>query len=253
MPLETVEAILKESAPIKTIYDIRPYVNGDPLAEPRLHEILQLCKKYHPTKPTILYTNGADYTHIERILDPLLDELHISCSAATPETYKRIHGQDRFLDVQLTYEEALDSHLDLYMHFIMCEQNRHELKQWRQIFSQAKQNVCKIHENEEQAASHGKYTENVPETTMNSQYFVLNNACNCWNNLSIGVHGEIMQCPDADYKWNHGIYPETSLLEGWKRRIRSGLTYSVCQHCNLKSIHWRRRVAYTQAGAWLLD
>lgn len=252
MSMNLIKSLLKEASKFGTIYEIRPYVNGDPLCEPRMEQILQLCEKYIPGARKTLYSNGADYSHIDRITSPLLDELHISVSAATPETYHKIHGKPLFGEVRKTYLEALNRGIKTYVHYIACKQNYGELAEWRRVFSEAKQLVSAVHETMEQTQSHGKVVEDIPVSTMNSQDVVPNNACNCFNNLSIGVHGEIMECPDCNYVWNYGFFPETGLREAWRRRIQSGLTSPPCRTCNLRSEHWRLKVRYTQLGLRLL-
>jgi hypothetical protein len=248
MSINLIKSILIEAAEFGTIYEIRSYVNGDPLCEPRINQILQLCEEHLPETRKILYSNGADISHIDRITGPLVDELHISVSAATPETYLRIHGKPLFGEVKKTYYEALNRGVKTYVHYISCKQNQGELGEWRRVFSEARQLVSAVHETMEQTSSHGKVVEDVPESTMNSQDVVPNNACNCFNNLSIGVHGEIMECPDCNYIWNYGIFPEVGLHEAWKKRILSGLMSPPCRTCNLRSKYWRTKVRYTQMG-----
>jgi len=251
MPTWMIEGVLQEAAEFGTIFNVRPYVNGDPLCEPRMHEILELCKKHLPKARRVLYSNGADFSRIDRITDPLLDELHISVSAATRETYLRVHGKPLFDEVVKTYREALRRDVDTYVHYIACKQNRGELDLWRRVFCDAKQNVSDLHSTGEQTASHGNFADDVPGTTMNAQKTTPNCACNGWNALGVGVHGEIMQCCDSNYCWNYGLFPETSLKAGWRLRIKDGLAAPPCQDCNLRSPNWRRRVQYTQVGAAL--
>ena len=251
MPDKMIMQILGDASRFESIRQIRPYVNGDPLAEPRMKWILSECKRYMPEAKTVLYTNGADYVHIDRITDPNLDELHISVSAATPETYLKIHGKPFLGEVVKTHREALRRGVKTWVHFIMCRDNAHELEAWRELFAGCPQNVSDVHVSVEQAASSGKRISGVPETTMNAQKITPNCACNCWNNLSIGVHGEIMLCPDSDYRWNAGMYPQTSLKSGWRKKLELGLSTPPCNSCSLRSSDWRRRVAYSQLGVAL--
>jgi hypothetical protein len=229
----------------KAVREFRPFMNGDSLTMTgdELDAFLVLGRKYLPNARNVIYSNGADSLKAVMFLNSLLDEIHFTVSASTSETYKRIHGADRFNDVIRTFDMLINSWVSdkIYVHFIYNKLNEHELNEWRILFGRAKLHISPLHYTDEQTTSLKILDkENMVRgyelgSTANPRILYFWHPCNCYNNLAISWKGEFMQCPDVHYKYNYGKVGEVSIKEAWRKRADDMLNCEGCNSCNLKN------------------
>lgn len=256
MDISIAEQFFKELKHIGwniAVREFRPFINGDALmlSSNELNEFLLLGKKYLDRSKNVLYTNGADSSKSRMFLTPLLDEIHITCSASMPETYRKIHGVSLLNEVIETYNMLINNGKDTYIHFIYNKYNENELDDWKKIFNKAKLMISPLHYSDEQTTSYRIFDA----SNMKKGYEIGNTAspkklyffhpCNCWNNLSISWKGEYMQCPDVHYKYNYGRVGEISIKQAWKNRLDDRLKSNGCKDCNLKrdNYEWRTYIS----------
>jgi MoaA/NifB/PqqE/SkfB family radical SAM enzyme len=246
MKLSIAESLFKELRDIgwnKVIREFRPFMNGDPLmmSTDKLNGFLSLGRKYLGSAKNVIYTNGANSSKSRMFLTPLLDEVHLTVSASTPDTYTKIHGVSLFYEVLKTYRMLIKNNKKTFVHFIYNKLNEDELDEWRIIFKDAIQNISPLHYSDNQPNSLKILdNENITKgyeigTTANPDILYFWHPCNCWNSLSISYKGEYMQCPDSHYKYNYGIVGEIPLKKAWMDRADNKLKCDACINCNLKN------------------
>jgi MoaA/NifB/PqqE/SkfB family radical SAM enzyme len=243
MPLDIVSKVLKETA--GTVRRIHCFKDGEVLLDGRLPEILKLCKTINPKAITVIYTNGSVTANRHFLVDPNLDEVHFTVSAASPEVYAQVHGKPFFNQVVDNIEWFL-RHRTVqkgFVHFVIVRENVKDLEIWKERFNGLTQVVSMLHDSKFQPASkkcidklkgvdvrglstfQGKMAKDLP--------------CTVFNNLSVGVNGELLQCCDAPYKFNYGRVGEISVAEAWQRRNENRMCNEACRGCNLRRSNWK--------------
>jgi hypothetical protein len=214
----------------------------------RFDYFIDLGFRYLPYARIIILTNGADSRKADRFLNPLIDELHISVSASTDETYAKIHSLPLFKEVMDTYYHIMnepDRPL-VYIHFIYNYDNVNDLEKWKEIFSSADGLfISPMHYSDIQIAS----LELSKLIDMETVYKIGNTCnvkklspwmgCNLWNNLAISSYGEYLECCDVSPEYNYGKVGEISIKEMWKRRLYDGLECKGCNNCNLRKDNYK--------------
>lgn len=247
LPMETIKFVL-ELFRNKFIMYVRPFMNGDPLLESRLSRITKMIKKILGCRVDI-YTNGSLYRFRNRLYDSNLDEVRFTISAATPETYEKIHGRPLFSDVMKTLLWFTTNKFwwqRIYINYVLCQDNWDELEAWKQLFSGYRQNILALHEGVDQKQSKdakGKKTfgEALKRATVPSNLtYSQDRPCPCFHALSINYRGEVMQCCDLPYSFNHGHVEEIGdIIEFWHKRVEAGLDVPGCRECNFKNPKWK--------------
>lgn len=244
MDISIAETFFKELRDIgwnKIIREFRPFMNGDALmmSTDKFNDFLSLGRKYLRNTKNVVYSNGANSSKARMFLTSLLDEIHLTVSASTPETYRKIHGVPLFNEVIETYKMLVENNKDVYIHFIYNKFNENELNDWKKIFNKAKLNISPLHYADEQLTSLKILDKDNIEkgyelgTTANPNKLYFWHLCNCWNNLAISYKGEYLQCPDVHYKYNYGKVGETPIKTAWFNRTDNRLRCEGCKNCNL--------------------
>ena len=241
MSEETLTATLKafNSEPLqRSVHEIRPYVNGDPLMDAdRMPHILNRIREAFPRAKTVLYSNGSEYRKAEMFLNPNLDEVHFTVSASKRETYMKIHGGDGFEDAVKTVKMLVRRRRGVYVHFVVCTLNASELPKWRVLFHGVAQRVSPLHVSASQQVSLGLLDAGVNEAVEADVCDVVNlprsMLCNCWDNQSVSWEGLYMMCPASRYSDNCGSVYELSGEEAFARRLLRGVSSGGCVGCNM--------------------
>ncbi len=218
------------------LVDIRPFSHGDPLLNSRLPKIIDIFRKYTQV-PTALFTNGTYYAGRHLLLNPAIRSVEFTISAATPETFLKMTGQNLFNDALRTLEWFTQHKLGdqrITVRFIMTNVNEHELEAWKEKFKGYPQFISPIHRH----LRNMKLVEPLmasPEGRSKTTTFT-GIPCGLWNNMGINVHGDIIQCCGGDDYTTYGNVDDTPLIEGWRKRCLNGLENPVCRSCNIRNI-----------------
>lgn len=242
---ETIQQVLDEvKANGWKLSYVLLYMNGDGLSEPRLKDLAHRVKQTLGCK-VVVYTNGTLCINQKLLITSDIDEVRFTISAATPETYYKVHGKDLFFQALSTLYAFTDykfSNQRIFVNFVACQENVHELEKWKQLFSEYEQEVRPLHVSETQTQSRKDGIDATPlasNKNLRKHRYSGFRPCPCFCALQIGVHGEIMHCCDADYKYNYGLVGEVSLKEAWAHKLLSGLNSEACKGCNLKDPNWK--------------
>lgn len=245
MSYETLDTMLTAFAKdclLGQIREVRPFLNGDPLTDyDRLPYIIGKTKVYFREARIVTLSNGADFSKADLFLNPDIDEAHFTISAATRDTYLKIHGVDRFEDAVKTVQACIARRHAVYVHFVYNKLNYHELREWRRIFKGAIQQVSPLHYTEKQGASLAILDKKLNDEAekrgdvCTPDMLPANLACNTFNNQAVGWRGEWLNCCDNVYEDNHGTVYDTTPSEAFARRIRAALSSPYCAGCNLKN------------------
>jgi len=245
LSLSVIETVLKYFHDRKLLLSqCRPFINGEPLLEQRLPEILRMIKKYTYAE-TVIYSNAIAYQNKELLLDKNLNRVKFTVSAATKQTYYQVHGVNKFDDAIKTvlwFTENKRRDQKLHVNYVYCSLNAHELDLWRRLFKGIDQIVLPLHEAGSQEQSEKVKGEISFDSALNVSGQKLkysdDRPCACWHVLSISYKGEIMQCCDLPYKFNWGLVGENDILDVWSQRNELGLDHEGCGGCNLKNPMW---------------
>jgi len=246
MSLGMAEKILKRVSKVWK-YDVsqfRPYMNGEPGLHDELREICDLGKYYFPWSKTVILTNGIQVKSLP--LDA--EEISFTISAATPETYRIVHGVPKFREVinNLRYIHNNKSpNCELHVSFVANRFNFSELEAWRKMVSDVGhdifQDVSPIHNSVSQKSSQRSIALNNDEAvklaTVCSPLLLRRwQACNCYNNLAIGLNGELLTCCDLSYIHSVGNIFHGDLKALWRKRCASVVHVDDdCLSCNLRN------------------
>jgi MoaA/NifB/PqqE/SkfB family radical SAM enzyme len=229
---------------------VAPFMNGDPLLEPRLPVIAKMIKKYLNAKVNV-FTNAALYENRHLLRDRNIDIVHCTVSAATRETYRQVHGRDCFNDAVktvrwLSKKKRLNQYI--IMVYVLNSRNFHELEQWKSLFRGFKQIVRPLFDagdvkpQSKQAEGNRAFEEylaKASQTVFPSNLQYSNRPCPCWESLNISYKGELMQCMDLPYELNGGSVFDVDIEEFWLDRNRRGLDCDGCRECKMKNPNWR--------------
>jgi len=218
-------------------------MNGEPLFYDDLTRFLDLANNYNFN--AVLDTNGTVTQHRAKLVHPALKVIRITISAATEETYHRVHGlpfMPQALDTIVWLQRYKLPHQELWLHFIENTVNTHEREQWLNRFYGINRTVWPIHANVGQPQSMDLQT---PSTIFSMRansihkitYPYATVPCQCWNILVIGHDGTIQQCSDVPRDVNYGRVGEVDLFDAWRRRNQNAMQNKYCQSCNLRLPH----------------
>ena len=239
MSIEDIEQVLKQIGH-RPMNDIRPFLNGDPLTEVRLPEILKLIKTYTGAR-TCIYTNGTITRNRDFLINPNLDDVKFTISAATPETYAIVHRRP-FFDIAVRNLEwfAQNKRPDqtLEVHLVTTDHNYHELDAYPERFKQYHPWVSPLALNEGNMAAQkaSAISRDAFKEDLWKRFGTGKMPCVLYNNLTIDWRGRYMQCCnfyDSD-QWNYGSIHDLTVDEAWAHRQANRLNNPICNSCNLR-------------------
>ena len=203
---------------------------------------------------SIIDTNGAAWQNRHLLLHPNLKITRFTISAATPETYLKVHGKPYFHRALSTFYWFLrykHKHQIPWLHFITTRNNQHEVNSWIKHFSGVGRTVFPLHRIPE---FHHESEKTLPEKI--EEMHMLDAAgnllkrnpnpksglhpCPCWSTLGISWQGDILQCVDLPYKFNYGNVKDTDILEAWRERNRNKLDNDGCRQCSQRFRNYKK-------------
>ncbi len=229
--------------------DVRPFYAGDPLLEVRMPDILRCIKLYTSARTTI-FTNGTCTENREMLLDQNLDELHITISAATPETYLKIHHAPLFQRAVETAHWIREKRpeLNLTVHFVIVQDNYGEVEPWKILFKDFNQLVSPLALNQDTPTVR-KAMGNISMEMQHEKGTLKGNLyglpCTLWNNLTVDSQGRYLQCCTFYHPatWNYGSIHEKTVDEMWKEKMENHMRNPICLSCNMRARDWKERIA----------
>lgn len=247
LPLKTIDYVLRYVRDKHWFINYAcPFMNGDPLLELRLPRIAEMIKSYLHSR-VLIFTNGVAYENRHMLLSPYIDTIHFTVSAATKETYLRVHGSDEFANAFKTirwFRDRKQRHQRIIMVFVQCRENTHELEDWKELFYGFDQIVRPLFEGKEKPQSilaKGNLTTEQLFSHASHQFFPDDRTydnyqpCPCWDSLNISWKGEIMQCMDLPYQYHWGSVYENDIEQVWNRRNLLGTRHEACRTCGMKN------------------
>jgi MoaA/NifB/PqqE/SkfB family radical SAM enzyme len=247
LPMSTMEHVLNEMRRNKMFVEwAHPFMNSDPLLDKRMPEITKMI--YKNLKCQILTsTNGVLYNRRHLLRDPYLHDVCFTISAATPETYNKVHGKplfDQAVKTVFWLQKNKFWNQRVYLRYILFGGNIHELDAWRKKFHMFPQEIRPLHFGGDRATSNklrNALDKNMEQYYDYKQHVYMRDQlpCNCFHNLAIGYDGSFMQCCDLPYKYSWGHVEEIDLQETWQKRLELGLNHPACRECNQKNLKWK--------------
>jgi len=196
-------------------------------------EIIKIIKKYSNAE-IVFFTNATVYENRELLM--LADIVEVTISAATPESYERIHGKPYFNRVVKTVEwlEQQPDHPDIHLRMVVTPRNQHEVEAWKEQWKRFKtfQNIAtsllvdkwkpdvKLNlDGEVEQMKRGEHAKGAP--------------CLFWNLAAINVLGDLYQCCKAI---NHvyGNLNYESFQDVWDKRLANNRNTSTCRVCPVR-------------------
>lgn len=270
MPLEWIRWIYRNiGVDGKQMYDIRPFLNGDALTEPRLPTILKMSKTYAPWLKTLTFTCGTLTENVGLLLDRNLDAICFTISAHTPSLYFKVHRGRKFENVMKSLKIILAKrlpHQTVEVHCVITKENFAYLQEWWDFFGKfdgLKRVISPLvatYDNLPSKAAMGDLTLEQQEEALvkvadregymwTRPLIPYGMPCVLWGNCSFHVSGAFLQCCNwSDYRnWNYGFIQEfidegRSLRSVWVERLANRMRNPVCRSCNLKHKDWRERL-----------
>lgn len=259
MPSKTIEYVLKYFGK-RDFFAIAPFLNGEPMLEKRLPQIIDMAKNYCNTQ-CIIDTNGTVYKNRHLLVHSNLWKVRFTISAAVPETYELVHGKPLFREACRTlYWFLAKKHPNqvAWLHFIATKDNIHEVDRWIKRFRGVGRTIFPVHRGKHKINSEQVQTGELTKpfvVTADNQRLALRptseaetNPCPCWGIMAIGWDGEIMQCTDFPYKYNYGKVGEVDLLEAWQERLKNKMDNPCCRSCSIRFPNWKKVL-----GKWVTD
>lgn len=245
MSLQVAEDIFKQIP--STLENMFFHLNGDPMLDTRLPQFTALSKRYFPSVPTTIYTNASIWENRDLLLDRNLDNVHMTISAATSETYTAVHGLTLFDDV-VKIAEWFHTHKrpdqKQVIHFVITNRNISELPRWKRQWKGYGQIVSPLHLGYEQQRSDdcikGLDFKEIRQLGTWRGWMARNMPCHLWNNLSISWKGDYMGCVHQSYDFNFGQFGKISLLGAWYLKVHNKMQNDSCEMCKCKAKGYRR-------------
>ena len=239
-----------------------PFYDGDPLANPRLPEILKLGKQIAPGINTELFTCGSLTANAWMLIENV-DVLHVTLSAHNPELYKRVHHGDRFDNAIATMHYITEHHKQgqkLIVNHVTTKTNLPYLKEWHDLmkkefpeWTRAIVPLIVSPDNVYAAESLGDLTLTDQENAIRAVDSVaamvshdnacLRQPCQLWGNMTILADGTIMECCNwyNPAKHNYGNIADYmkngyDLHDAWMMRLANKHNNIICQSCAMRRI-----------------
>ena len=246
LPMSSIDSLLEALHEQKVFINyVRPWMNGDPLLEPRLKEINAKIKKELGSRIDI-FTNGVAYDNRHLLHDKNINDIRFTISAANEELYNIVHGRPKFSDALKTLDWVTRHkyfYQRLWINFVLFDENAHNLAEWKKMFENYRQDVRCLHLGESRKQSKNLSDFDVELQNRREAFFERldreERPCSCFGNMAISCEGNMLLCCDVDYKFNWGHVEEIDVMEAYRKRLDVGLDHTACRDCNQKNPHWK--------------
>jgi len=239
------------------------FLDGEPLLDHRLPMFCDYATQ-HTKGKLLIDTNATNYAARERLIHPNLRQVRISLSAATRETYHKVHGADLYNKAVRTakwFQENKHPTQKLSFHYMITKYNEHEINDFLEQWNGTLVKLFPLHqmpgiqENSENALTENpewiNTTENMkawkqtrpiyvyPDGTRERR--VMRSYMSCQGmSFCVQWNGLIRHCSDAPPEYNYGHIYDQDMLEAWHKRNRARATNPACTACNAKRPDWLR-------------
>jgi hypothetical protein len=237
-----------------------PFYDGDPLANPRLPEILRLGKQIAQGINTEIFTCGSLTENAWMICDNV-DVLHVTLSAHNSELYQKVHRGNMFNQVLETMRyitEHRKPSQKLIVNHVTTKTNLPYLKQWhdlmKQEFPEWKRAIVPLITSPDNVYAQealGDLTLCDQEQAIRAvdstaavvshETASLRQPCQLWGNMTILVDGTIMECCNwyDPKRHNYGnikdyITNGYDLHDAWMMRLANKHNNVICQSCFMR-------------------
>jgi hypothetical protein len=246
MPIEIAETVLRHYGK-RLFWSIAPFANGESTLVPESLQTVCTMSEQICNTQCVMDTGGTVYRNRNAYIHRNLKLVRFTISAATSETYQKVHGTTLFPDVIATFEWFVKHKLptqDVWVHFIACKDNEHELEQWIERFKGYGRTVYPMHRGTGYQLDSEKALGKVVDKPFHiypngSRAFVHEQMnkykpCPCYDILAVSWQGEVLECVDFPYKFNYGKVGEVDLDKVWKERLHNKMDNECCNNCNLR-------------------
>ncbi len=237
----------------KLFWSIALFANGESMLVPEM--LTELCSLSHEICNTmnLIDTSGAVFRNRKALIHPNLKLVRFTISAATRETYKKVHGRDNFDEALSTFKWYNDHklpHQNSWLHFIACKYNEHELEQWIKKFEGYGRTIYPMH----RGTGYQLDSEKALGEVVDKPFHIYPNGkralvhslmnkykpCPCYDILAVSNQGEILECIDFPTKFNYGKVGEVNLDAVWQERLRNKMDNECCNNCNLRFPNYKQ-------------
>lgn len=246
MPTELYQQVVSYFAGTP-LFCVGNFMNGEPMLDTRLWDFCEYTMK-HNGAMNVIDTNGTITENRKNLLHPNLKMVRFTISAATPETYLRVHRKPYFDKAEQTLQFYLANRhptQKAWLHFIVNKENEHELDTWLKRHPGIGKTVYNVHRGEgiqlnSEIAKGNLSRENfyvypngkiVPVANKQVQQY---KPCPCYDLMGISWDGRILECVDFPYQYNYGKVGEVDLLAAWRERLRNKMDNACCNGCSLR-------------------
>jgi hypothetical protein len=230
MPIDEFQKILRHFPNLKGVALCGMY---EPLADPRLPELLNSIESIHPKAEIIIFTNGSLLTDSNRKLllnCANLKNIVVSIHGFSKDIYEAVmiglHRDTVYKNVQDLVAEIKMWNLPirLSVSFVRTKQNVHELQALREFW---KGKVDVVSDFEVM-----NWRGEVPAAELLYEQPTHTRACPMFEQpLVIDAHGNVVRCCyDFTFNYGHVLYGG---LEKWQNKKRESETYPTveCKPC----------------------
>ena len=261
MPTEMVKYIIDYWSHYPEMQWYAFFLDGEPLLDHRLPMFCDYAT-IHTQGKLLIDTNATNYAARERLIHPNLRQVRISLSAATRETYHKVHGADLYDKAVRTaewFQENKHPTQELSFHYMINKYNEHEIPDFLEQWPDTLIKLFPLHQMPGiQQDSEDALTDK-PEwinTTQNMQAWkqtrpiyvypdgtrerrVMRSYMTCQGmSFCVQWNGLIRHCSDAPPKYNYGHIYKQDMLEAWQKRNKARATNPACIACNAKRPDW---------------
>ena len=249
MNIETYIKLIKYFKDSKI--SVAPFMNGEPLLEPRLNYFNDIAGKISKSK-IIIDSNGTLCKERYKLLNKYVKVIRITINSYDADTYEIIHGKRLLHEAIGTLswlKNKIKDDVELSINHIVNKYNVHELEQFLKVFRGYNINVFPVHYGDLQIDAINSKTDKLKEMFRvlengdivypNRIKMMQNDPCQCFNILAIGQKGEIQQCVDFPSEYNYGTIYDTDIFDAWKERFKNGMDNECCNSCSVRFDNWK--------------
>ncbi len=264
MPTEMIQYIIEYWGE-KGSESVAPYINGEPMLDPRLPWICDTSEDNDLF--VVIDTNGTVTEHRSNLVHRNLREVRFTLSATTPDVYQLVHGAPYYEKARENIEWFLEHrHPEQRprLYFITNKHNMHQTEPYiEEWIGRAWITIFPLHEVPEIQTESTRtrpeaqdywdricreivgYASEQPyrpidikrDGSRSIRDFYPWKACQGTDSFSVAWTGELLHCTDIPYRYNYGHIYERDMLEVWHQRNRAKLDHEACSRCNVKSPH----------------
>jgi len=220
--------------------DVLLFLDGEPLLCPDLDSFVEVTKRLSKANVQI-YTNGTILERRNSLVNPGIDKVVFTLSAATRETYEKVHGKDLFREACESvwwFQRHKLPNQKIMMRFIQCRENMDELDAWLEMFSGLDTEISPVHmgvgrDQSDDAVIGVDMAEAYKRSTEPTKGSPTM-PCMAWACLAITWDGTVKFCACSTPEHVLGKIDEITIREAWKQRNLERMENEICPGCQTK-------------------